>query len=292
MAERKFGDTGGSQSPSTSEMQRADRARDNTLHAPNTAAGRAFNAVGNSSDAADVREFGSTAVDNSAVVDEYSLTTTEKRNFGVRDEEQVIYVARDSVMPRRFAKIERRYGGARILTDTQTKRDPCEHMDVMMVAVPKDSYEARERERERRAHDYMAQFQPKRGGVHERHQELFESSEENFRMRRAMNEDMFEQMGIGASGVTSGMSLEEGLQYLKRQGQDPEMLADRARTGGSHRSDNRSAWTAAMRGESSKGKTFATGADFAPTVNPRSALGQVQQRNRQAAASATNQKGG
>lgn len=279
--------------PSTSEIQRIERGMDRTLHAPNTEAGRAFNTLGNSSDPADVREFGSIATDNRHVVDEYSLSETERKALGIRDEEHIVYVARDSVMPRRFQTVVHRYGGGRVIVDPKTKQDPCEHMDVMMVAVPKDAYRQREAERERRAAEYNAQFRP-RGGHLERETKLFDADDEDgLRMRRAMNEQAFEEMGIGSNGPTSGMTLEEGLQFLKRSGIDPEVLADQARSGGAHRRDNRQMFSAAMRGESSRGKQFTTGgAEFAPQVNPRSALGQVQQRNSRQQAGATREKGG
>ena len=258
---------------------------------PNT---RTANALQNGADGGreDIVETygGSGATDDTRYVDDYALSVQDKADLGVRDDERVIYPARDEHWQggRRFQQVRRRYGEARILRD-KAGNDPCAHMTNHMVAVPKEAYEKIEAQRKRASKEYEAKFRPTgRGDEMELREELFEHSKENFRRRHAMNAEMFDSMGIGSNGMTAGMGLDEGLAYMERHGIDPEQVAKRARLGGQHDRNNRDAWKAAMRGDDGRKSTFTTGgAEFAPKVSPNSALGQVQQRKarEQAAAS-------
>lgn len=232
---------------------------DEKLHAPNTKAGRHYNTEGSSTTAEEVAAFGSEA-DPLSVVDEYTLSSEERAEIGVRDDEQVIYAARNEIWPRRFAQLRQRYGEARSLVKNPTGLDACEHMDLHQVAVPKAAYEARMKRLEQQGKTEDAKYVEKRNNELWKSDELFDKDDkENLRMRREQNEQMFADMNIGESGPTSGMSLEDGIAFLERQGIDPAELADKARTGGHHRSDNQSMWQKAMQDKPRGGKQFAMG---------------------------------
>jgi hypothetical protein len=222
-----------------------------------------------------IRAYGSTATDNRAHVDEYSFSTEDKKDCGIADNETVVYPARNNIAPRRFEQIRRKYGMARVLKNVTTGEDPCAHMDIQAVAVPTEAVEAIQRERERRAADYIAQFKPNRDGNYVKKEDLFDPDERNYEMRRAINSQRFSSAGIGQDSETHGLTLEQGLEYYRRKGIDVERLGEVARRGGQHGADNHEVWKNGM-----SGKGFVVGAKFAPEVTPKSALGQIQAKAR------------
>lgn len=222
-----------------------------------------------------VRAHGSTATDNRAHVDEYSFSMDDRKDYGIADNETVVFPARNNIAPRRFEQIRRKYGQARVLKHVETGEDPCAHMDIQAVAVPTAAIEAIQQERERRAAEYIAKFKPNRDGNYVKKEDLFDPDERNYELRRSVNSGRFASAGIGQDSETHGLTLEQGLSYYKRKGVDVERLADVARRGGQHGADNREIWKNGM-----SGKGFVVGAAFAPEVTPKSALGQIQAKAR------------
>jgi hypothetical protein len=259
------------------------------MSVPNTQTGKAVEKIREDGESlgnpAIVREFGSTATDNSAVVDHLSLSTDDKKWLGVRDDEVLVYPAKESAPGwagrRRFQEINRKYEGtARKLVyidGPQKGQDPCAHMQNDMVAVSREVWKHREAERQARGEAHIKKFRPtSREGEYELEEDAFDKTIENYRRRKRANSEMFRQMGIGEGSATSRMTLEEGLAYYARRGVNIEHLENAARQRGGHPQNNRENWHAILRGESG-GKQFTSG--FGAKVNPNSALGQVQQRN-------------
>lgn len=243
---------------------------------PRTAAGIAIDQGMDGGAVANVRAYGSSATDNSSFVDEYSFTEQERKDYGIGDHERVVIPARNEVRPRRFEQIRRKYGEARVLRNVTTGEDPYAHTANQAVIVPAAAVEEHEKRRQRAAAEYLSKFKPDSKGNYVLKEELFEQDEHNLTMRRQLNAERFALAGIGEGSETAGMSFEEGLAYYKRTGRDPSRLAELARENGQHRADNREQWQSTVSG---KAPSFAVKAEFAPKVNPKSALGQIQARN-------------
>jgi tRNA(Leu) C34 or U34 (ribose-2'-O)-methylase TrmL len=246
------------------------------VYVPRTEAGKAIDQGMDGGESANVRAYGGTVTDNSSHVDEWSLSRSEQERFGIGDHETIVGGARESVMPRRLAQLARKYGEARPARDIKTGEDPCAHMDAQMVIIPKAAYEAVQKQREKAARDYEAQFKLNETGEYEKRADLFDPEEQNYRMRRAANKERFRKAGIGEGSETAGMTFEEGLSYYARTGRNPEVLAQQAMNNGRHSRDSQAQWKQVMSG----GNSFAVKANFAPKVNPNSALGQIQARNK------------
>jgi|GEM_PF-6809295 len=218
---------------------------------------------------ANVRAYGSTVTDNSSHVDEYSFSAQDKKDYGIGDHEEVVYGARNAVMPRRFEQLRRKYGEARVAKHAVTGVDPCDHMDVQAIIIPKAARQELDNRRKEAASAHLAKFKSDGRGNQVLREELFQQDDYNVMRRREINAERLASLGVGSNSETAGMGLEEGLAHLKRTKGDIERLGDIARQQGLHRDDNAEQWKT----------SFSVGADFAPKVTPKSALGQIQQRN-------------
>lgn len=231
-----------------------------------------------------VRQYGNSA-DKSVVIDHLTFSDDDRKACSVGDDEVVVFPARHDAIgwrgKRRMAQVRHKYGEARqvLFTEGREKgKDPYEHSENMAVAVPRARFEEIEAEKQKRGSDYLAQFHPvdDDGNVYEREVDVFDKTQENYRARARQNGRMFRQMKLGEGGATADMTFEEGLAYYERKGVNIEALENRARRGGEHSPENESRFREILRGNTAK-KTIVSG--FGKSVNPNSALGQVQQRN-------------
>lgn len=232
---------------STAEMQREDREREGNLHAPNTRSGRRANTEGPTSDLSEID--GSFEKSRPDMIDDYSMTDDERTMYGVRDDEIVIYPAKDEFWKgggRRSGQMRVKYGSARSLSVNPSGIDPCEGSELHAMAVPRARWEEIQAELQEDGDEEDRKYKERNGELVKRVDMFDRKDEDALTMMIEANSSLFHEMGIGEGGNTAGMSFEEGFNYLLRQGIDPNELAERAREGGHHRADNQAAWDRAL----------------------------------------------
>lgn len=213
-----------------------------------------------------VRNYFGSEQDGAQVIDHRSLSVRDRTELGIRDDEHITYPAKKGAIGYNgshnpLAEMRQKYGEARIITkyvDGDRKGDdPCEGDENVMCAVPRDQFEKIQTAELKRTSAFIRKFHPTLDeNEMELEEDLFERTQENFKMKTAQNRQMFRNMNIGPGSPTSKMSLEDGLAWYARHGVNIEEVEQRARQGGHHSRDSQARWNSMMSvGNTGIGKT-------------------------------------
>lgn len=213
-----------------------------------------------------VRNYFGNDVTGAQVVDHRSLSALDRKELGIRDDEHVTYPARKGAIGYNgshnpLSEMRLQYGDARVITKyvegDRTGENPCEGDENVMCAVPMETHLRILAEETARTTAFTRKFRPTLDDNEmELEEDIFERTQENFKMKTAQNRQMFRNMNIGPGSPTSKMSLEDGLAYYARHGVDVGDMQQRARRGGHHSHDSQAKWTSMMSvGNTGIGKT-------------------------------------